>query len=68
MPIMPIVEMICGIIALLFAGAAFVSLTWSEGASSATMKRESGRKAKRLFIISGVFAAITVVTYYLCLR
>ena len=68
MTIMPIIEMICGLIALLFAGAAFVNLTWSEGSSSAAMKRESSRKTRRLFIIAGVFAAITVITYLFCLR
>ena len=61
MPLMPIIEMICGIVALLFAGAAFVNLAWSEGSSSAKMKLESSRKTKRLFLIAGIFAAITVI-------
>jgi len=68
MPVMPLVELISGIAALLFAGAAFVNLAWSEGASSTAMKRESQRKTKRLFAVAGVLATITVVTYYLCLR
>jgi hypothetical protein len=65
MRLLPLIEVVMGIIALLFAGAAFVNLSWSEGASSAAMKREAARKTKRLFIVSGIFALLTLLFYYL---
>jgi uncharacterized membrane protein len=65
---LPIVEIVAGIIALLYAGAAFINLTWSEGASSQKMQKESARKTRRLFAIAGVFALICVVCAYLSMR
>jgi len=68
MPTVVIIEIVSGIIALLFAGAAFTNLTWAEGASSQAMKRESAWKTKRLFVVAGFFAAVCGVCAYLSMR
>jgi hypothetical protein len=68
MPILPVVEFLSALVALLLAGAAFVNLSWAEGASSQAMKRQSSARTKRLFIAAGVFAAITAYCAYLCMR
>jgi hypothetical protein len=65
---MPLFEILSGITALLFAGAAFINLSWAEGASSQAMKRESARRTRRLFIICGVFVVATGVFYVLSMR
>ena len=68
MLILPLIEFVSGLVALLLAGAAFVNLSWAEGASSQAMKRESLSATRRLFIGAGVFAAITAYCAYLCMR
>lgn len=68
LPLLPTLEIITGVIALLYAGAAFINLTWSEGASSQKMKQEAARKTRRLFIIAGVFAVSCVICAYLAMR
>jgi hypothetical protein len=68
MPILVLIEIIAGIIALLFAGAAFVNLGWSEGASSGALQRESARKSRRMFLVAGVFAVISVVCAWIALH
>jgi uncharacterized membrane protein HdeD (DUF308 family) len=61
-------EVLSGIIALLFAAAAFVNMSWGEGASSQAMKRQSATKSRRLFVIAGVFAVICGICAYLSMR
>jgi len=68
MMLLPLIEIVSGIAALLFAGAAFINLTWSEGASSQAMKRESARRTRRLFIVTGILGVLCVVCAYLSMR
>jgi len=65
---LPLIELVAGFIATILAGVGFVNLSWAEGASSAALKKQSARKARRLFIAAGVFAVITGVCFYLSVR
>jgi fatty acid desaturase len=67
MTILPILEVISGLIALGFTAMAFTNLAWAEGASSPELKRESATRTRRLFIWAGVFWALTVLCLYLSL-
>lgn len=68
MLVLPLVELVSGIAALLFAGAAFINLTWAEGASSDAMKRAAAKKTKRLFLVTAILGVICVSCAYLSLR
>ncbi len=49
MPIMPLIELVSGLVALVLTAMAFTYLSWGEGASSPELKRESAAKSTRLF-------------------
>ena len=58
-----VAEWISGIVALLLTALAFTELSWGEGASAQTMKRDSMARAKRLFIWAAAFWAIAVLCF-----
>ena len=62
---LPIFEIVAGIIALVISAMAFTNLAWAQGASSPELQRESSAKTRRLFYWAGVFWVITVVCLYL---
>lgn len=62
---LPLLELVAGFIAVILAGIGFVSLSWSEGASSAALKQQSARKATRYFAAAGVFAVIAGIAFYI---
>ena len=68
MIILPLIEFISGLIALLLAGGAFVNLSWAEGGSSQAVKRQAMTRTKGLFLGAGVFAAIAAFCAYLSMR
>ena len=57
-------EIISGIVALLFAGAAFANLAMSEGVPIQTMRRKALQRSKRLFLVAGVCAVVCGVCAY----
>ena len=67
MIILPLIELLSGLVALVLTAMAFTHLAWAEGASSPELKRESATRTRRLFIWAGVFWALTVLCLYLSL-
>ena len=61
--ILLIIELGCGVAALVLTAMAFTNLSWAEGASSQEMKRAAGRQTKRLFAWSGVMWVLAFVCY-----
>ena len=68
MIILPLLEMVSGLIALVLTTMAFTHLSWAEGASSPELRRESSTRTRSLFIWAGGFWALTFLCYYLCMR
>ena len=68
MPILPLIEICAGLIALVLTAMAFVNLSWTQGCSSPDLIRKSQASTRRLFIWAGVFWAITFLFAYLSMR
>lgn len=68
MLILPLIELISGLIALVLTAMAFTNLSWAEGASSPELRRASSARTRSLFIWAGAFWALTVLFAYLSMR
>ena len=68
MIVLPLIEVISGLIALVLTAMAFTHLSWAEGASSPELRRESSTRTRSLFIWAGGFWAVTVLFAYLSTR
>jgi hypothetical protein len=63
MNVLLIVEVVAGVLALMLTAAAFIEMSWSEGASQLPMKQAAAARSRRLFIIAGVFWAGALVAF-----
>ncbi len=68
MAILPVIEVIAGLIALVLTAMAFTNLSWAEGASSPELRRASSARTRRLFVWAGAFWAVTLLLAYLSMR
>ena len=68
MIILPLIELLSGLVALVLTAMAFTHLAWAEGASSPELRRESSARTRSLFIWAGGFWAVTFLCAYLSVR
>ena len=57
------VEVISGVAALVFSAMAFTHLSWSEGAASQALQRQSLARSKRLGLVACILWAVCVACY-----
>lgn len=63
MNVLLVVEVVAGVLALLLTAAAFIELSWAEGASQLPMKQAAAVRSRRLFFLAGVLWAVALACF-----
>lgn len=63
MNVLLIIEVVAGVLALMLTAAAFIELSWAEGASQLPMKQAASARSRTLFILAAILWAVALACF-----